>query len=272
MSSSALVLPNPQHTIDEIITFLQTTFQNQGKSQAVIAVSGGIDSALALSLLTRAVSPSQIVPVLLPYGDQSIADSATMLSFNGIQESQWQQIDIAPIAQVIAAQLGLSTTPTTKAEQIRFGNVMARSRMIVVYDLARRYDALVCGTENKSEQHLGYFTRFGDGASDIEPIQHLYKTQVRQLAEFLNLPEQIRVKPPTAGLWTDQTDETELGFTYTVADQVLAQLIDEHIPVDQIVVEGVSPLQIQQVVAKVTANQFKHQVPYVLEEYQFESR
>src|SRR5258708_26883046 len=94
-------------------------------------------------------------------------------------------------------------------------------RMIILYDLAKKYKALVCGTENKSENLLGYFTRFGDQASDIEPIEHLYKTQVYQLAKYLNLPDAIITQQPSAGLWQGQTDEGQFGFTYEEADQVL---------------------------------------------------
>ena len=137
---------------------------------------------------------------------------------------------------------------------------MARTRMMIIYDLAKKNDALVCGTENKSEKYLGYFTRFGDEASDIEPIVHLYKTQVRQLSEFLDLPTQIQTKQPTADLWEGQTDEQELGFSYEIADRVLMQLIDEGKPGAKI--EGMDPELVAKVIQRVGQMKFKQQVPY----------
>lgn len=159
---------------------------------------------------------------------------------------------------------------------------MARSRMIMLFDQAKKLDALVCGTENKSEKYLGYFTRFGDEASDIEPIQGFYKTQIRQLAEHLQLPEVFLKKSPSAGLWKDQTDEQELGFSYAVADQIFEQLIDEkggvlylqliegqRLPevttaIHQVLPE-ISKEIITTVLKRVQSQQFKHEVPYTTE-------
>ena len=134
---------------------------------------------------------------------------------------------------------------------------MARVRMIAVFDLAKQLDALVCGTENKSEKYLGYFTRFGDEASDIEPIQHLYKTQVKVLARQLQLPPVFLQKAPSAGLWADQTDEKELGFSYEQADQVLVELIDgeQSDPTAEIK---------EKVKQRIISQEFKRQAPYRL--------
>ena len=142
-------------------------------------------------------------------------------------------------------------------DQLRLGNIMARVRMIAVYDLAKKLDALVCGTENKSEKYLGYFTRFGDEASDIEPIQHLYKTQIRQLVEYLKMPQTFLEKPPSAGLWQDQTDEKELGFSYEEADKALAEIIDG----EQTGADAAIKTKVQ---ARVKSQHFKHEVPYKL--------
>jgi NAD+ synthase len=136
--------------------------------------------------------------------------------------------------------------------------------MICVFDIAKKLDALVVGTENKSEHYLGYFTRFGDAASDIEPICHLYKTQVRQLAQFIHLPEIFLTKAPSAGLWIGQTDEAEMGFSYAKADQVLEKLIDEHTPVEDIQIAGVSAEVVQKIIAQLETMQFKREVPYML--------
>src|SRR3989344_4041240 len=215
----SLVIPHPHTEVAQVIEFLKSTFESQQKTKAVIAVSGGIDSALSLTLLAKALSPQQIFPIILPYHDQATTDNHLMVDFNQIPPENVTEYNIGDSVDRFAELFGAGV------DQIRKGNIMARVRMIAVYDLAKKLDALVVGTENKSEKYLAYFTRFGDEASDIEPIQHLYKTQVRQLAQHLNLPPSILTKAPSAGLWTDQTDEQELGFSYDQADHVLEQYI-----------------------------------------------
>lgn len=287
-----LTLKNPHQTITEVIAFLKETYARAGKKKAVVAVSGGIDSAVALTLVTEALGPQQVWPLLLPYGDQSLADSEAIIAVNRIPKSHWRTIQIKPIVESIlhatvqitnqaihqtTAQTPnqvINQTTNPAADQLRLGNIMARVRMIMVYDAAKELDALVCGTENKSEKYLAYFTRFGDEASDVEPIQHLYKTQVRQLATALNLPEQFVTKPPSAGLWAGQTDEDELGFSYQQADlviesylqhtsgnvsditQFLATTISEE--------TGMALELVEAVLKRVHGYDFKHQVPYTL--------
>ena len=250
-----LQIQDPQQTIKQIIDFIQQTYIAQKKDIAIIAISGGIDSALSLTLLAKALGAQNINPVMLPYGDRDLSDSETILRFNQIPQENWQVIDIKSIVDIAAKTIGVKAD-----DKIRFGNLMARIRMMTIYDLAKKYNALVCGAENKSEKYLGYFTRFGDEASDLEPIIGLYKTQVRQLSKFLNLPDQIRVKPPTADLWEGQTDEQELGFSYEVADQVLVQLIDERKTAAEI--EGKDLELVKKVIQRVKQMEFKRHVPY----------
>jgi NAD+ synthase len=250
-----LHLENPQQAKEQLVGFLKTTYTNAGKTQAVMAVSGGIDSALALTLLTEALGENRVFPVFLPYHDQDMADAKEIARWNKIPERNWREIPIGQSVDQLARNLLIDAE-----DQVRLGNVMARLRMIAVFDLAKKLDALVCGTENKSEHYLGYFTRFGDGASDVEPILGLYKTQVRQLAEFLKLPLVFLDKAPSAGLWAEQTDEAELGFSYEDADRVLMQLIDEQRGATEI--EGVDPTTAQKVAKRVASMCFKHEVPY----------
>jgi len=138
---------------------------------------------------------------------------------------------------------------------------MARLRMIFLFDTAKKNQALVCGTENKSERLLGYYTRFGDSASDLEPISHLYKTQVLQLAKYLKIPKKIITTKPSAGLWENQTDEGEFGFTYAEADQVLYLTHDRGQDIN--IVKKNFP-NAEKIFKRFLDNQFKLKTPYKL--------
>lgn len=135
--------------------------------------------------------------------------------------------------------------------------------MILLYDLSKKYKALVVGTENKTESLLGYYTRFGDEASDIEPIIDLYKTQVKQLAKYLQIPEKIINQAPTAGMWKGQTDEGELGFTYEDADKILF-LYTKGKNIKDLIKEGFDKKVVDLVINKLLDNKFKKEVPYQL--------
>lgn len=255
-----LELHDLHQTTDEITTFLKETFESQGKTHAVLAVSGGIDSAVSLSLLAKILPKENIHCLMMPYSDQSVTDAETIAHWNGIPQDNWSEINIKPMVDTFVSELRLAASET-----YRLGNIMARCRMITAFDFAKRFDALVVGTENKSEKFLGYFTRFGDEASDIEPLQHLYKTQIRELSKHLGLPSIFVDKAPTAGLWNGQTDEIELGFSYADADRVLFSFIDQRIPANQVVIDGVDPYIVQKIIERVRSQSFKHLVPYVLE-------
>lgn len=245
--------------IDEIVLFLQKTFTDAAKKNAVIAVSGGIDSALSLSLLVKAMPKERIWPILLPYERQNMEDAEAILEFWQIPVENRRTLNIASMVDAACKSLQVESS-----DQLRKGNLMARARMMAVFDYAKSKDALVVGTENKSEHHLGYFTRFGDEASDVEPLLTLYKTQVRQLAKELNLPGIFLEKAPSAGLWQNQSDEQEFGFSYELADRVLTYLIDKKVPKQN--VSGLFTQDEQELVTKVLrrvdAAAFKHQVPY----------
>lgn len=219
---------DPKKTANELVTFIKNAFQKAGFAKAVIGVSGGVDSATSYELAVRALGKENVLPHFLPYRK------------------------IAPIVDEF-----LSFDPTM--DKLRRGNIMARVRMTILFDQAKKHRALVVGTENKTEHILGYFTRFGDSASDIEPLRNLYKTQVYQLAKYLKISQSILNKTPTAGLWEGQTDEGEFGFTYKDADEVLYQLYD----LKKKKVEGVDPVVVKRVKAWVDRNSFKHNLPLV---------
>ncbi len=264
---------NPQKEKNKIVSFLKKTFQEQKINKAVIGLSGGIDSAVAFYLLKKVLPLKNIFAYHLPYTETS----------NDIKFPS-ENFQIIPIKKIVdklidgwhefkgSRQRGVEgnlsrANPGGKktrdrTHQIRIGNIMARTRMIILFDQAKRHKALVCGTENKSEHLLGYFTRFGDSASDIEPITHLYKTQVYQLAKYLKIPEEIIQAKPTAGLWENQTDEGEFGFTYEEADQVLYLFHDRNKSLNEIINLGFK--NAEKIIQRVKQNEFKRKTPYTI--------
>ncbi|MBI3576417.1 NAD(+) synthase, partial [Candidatus Gottesmanbacteria bacterium] len=192
-----------QRVTEQLTKFIKDAFKRANFFRAVIALSGGVDSATSCALAVRALGAGSVYPVLLPYGTfnpQGMRDAETIIKALGVARENVIRIDIKPMVDPLIRL-------DSSIDNIRKGNIMARVRMTALFDQAKKQKALVVGTENKSERLLGYFTRFGDSASDIEPLANLYKTQVFKLAKYLGIPESIITKPPTAGLWKGQTDE-----------------------------------------------------------------
>ncbi len=242
---------------ERIVEFIKQSFAKQGIQKAVIGLSGGVDSATALVLLAEAIGPENIYPVYIPYYyPEIVPDSITELLQVANITRELSVIEIAAHVQSLEEHLDMS------GKKERLGNVMARLRMIVLFDAAKANKAMVCGTENRSERFLGYYTRFGDGASDIEPIHHLYKTEVYHLARYLKVPELIIQAQPTAGLWEGQTDEGQFGFTYHAADEVIKAMIDRREQIQDIleVYPSAGP-----VIDRINDNYWKEEVPYSLE-------
>ena len=255
-------------TANEIIGFLKHTVTEAGFSRVVVAVSGGIDSATALTLATRALGPENIYVLSLPYQDWHVAAAEPtegLLRQLEIPSEQISQIDIAPMVQAHIKSLNLESFGSDLG-RVRLGNIMARVRMIALFDFAKQLSALVVGTENKSEHYLGYYTRFGDEASDIEPLRNLYKTEVYQLAEYLGVPQEIREAVPTAGLWPEQTDEGQFGFTYRIADEILQGLYEAKQSPQELVDQGMDKGAIDRVQAWITQMEFKHNLPRIAPE------
>src|SRR5258706_2675446 len=213
----------------ELVEFLKNSFQKAGFTKAVIALSGGVDSATSCALVVRALGADNVYPLMLSYAvlsSQATIDAVSVVGALGVSSFHVARFDIKPIVDpLIAKEPGM--------DNVRRGNAMARARMIVIYDQAKKRQAMVVGTENRTEHLLGYFTRFGYEASDIEPLRNLYKTQVYILARFMKLPDVVLSKAPTANLWEGQTDEGEFGFTYKEADEILALYFDEKKSVEE---------------------------------------
>jgi NAD+ synthetase len=242
---------------------LREVAHEAGRGRIVIGLSGGIDSAVALGLAVRALGPQEVVAVRMPsrHTEQvHLDDAAATAEAVRLPDDNMLTVSIEPLLEGLAV-----ARPDVAGSDIRFGNASARARMIVVYDLAQALHGLVCGTENRTENLLGYFTRFGDAASDIEPITDLYKTEVRAAARVLGLPEAVITKHPTAGLWGGQTDEDELGFTYADADRVLVARFDLGMtPAEAAERAGVDRDVADRVLARAAGVAWKHAVPHTL--------
>ncbi len=205
---------------EKIIEFIRKQVKGAGLSKAVIGLSGGVDSSTVAYLAKEALGRENVYGVILPYkttNKEDVEDAKGIIKTLGIN---FVEIDITSMVDSLLASL-------KDTDKIRKGNLMARARMIILYDQAAKYKGLVLGTSNKTELLLGYFTKYGDGGVDIEPLGDLYKTQVKQLAKDLRIPDKIIKKVPTAGLWPGQTDEGELGFTYEEVDRLLYHMINE---------------------------------------------
>jgi len=243
---------------ERITSFIKETFQKEGFSQAVIGLSGGIDSAVSCALSVRALGEGNVYPILLPHGvlnTQGVLDGMKLIETLHIPFTHVTRIDITPSVAAI-------TKSDPVMDRVRRGNIMARVRMIHLFDQAKKHQALVVGTENKTEHFLGYYTRFGDEASDVEPMRHLYKTQVFELAKYLKIPEEIVIKPPSADLWPEQTDEKEFGFTYKEADEILSLFIDEKNEVESIIQHGYAKEVVSRILSHMKITAFKTKTPY----------
>jgi NAD+ synthase len=249
-------------TIDpELVTRLLTRFIRQevgrfGFTRAVVNLSGGLDSATACALAARALEPENILALRLPYrtsNPDSLSDAQVVIDWLGLAS---ETADITPMVEPFLERFPDMTT-------VRRGNVMARARMIILYDRSEAWQGLAVGTSNKTELLLGYGTLFGDMASAVNPLGDLYKTQERRLARYLGVPEQILNKPASADLWAGQTDEGELGFTYAEADQILFLLVDERYRPQEVVAEGFASEVVEAVWGRVQSSQFKRRPPVV---------
>lgn len=239
-----------------LVEFIRNELGKTGFSKGIVGLSGGVDSALVTYLAVEALGRDNVRAVLLPYrtsNPQNLSDSLVIV--NNLQIKA-ETIDITPM---VDAYLSIAK----EVDDIRRGNVMARQRMIILYDISARENALVIGTSNKTETLLGYGTLFGDTACAINPIGDLYKTQVWQLAEAVGVPKNIIDKVPSADLWVGQTDEGELGFTYSSVDKLLYAIIDMKLNYEELLKIGFEMGFIEKVNQMIQRNKFKRQLPVV---------
>jgi NAD+ synthase len=239
----------------QILTgFIRTEISRAGFSHAVVNLSGGLDSALSCYLAAEALGAENVLALLLPYKTSTpdSAEHARLVIGNlGVQSLT---IPITDMADGLISRF-------PEMDRVRQGNIMARMRMIVLYDQSADFKGLPVGTGNKTEILLGYTTLYGDSACAVNPLGDLYKTQVRQLAKAVGVPQVILDKPPTADLWLGQTDEGELGFTYAEVDQLLYLLVDERYRPEDCVEAGFDESFVRLAMERVRRNQFKRVMP-----------
>ena len=237
-----------------LTAFIRSEISGAGFERAVVGLSGGIDSALSCTLAAEALGPENVLGVRMPYrtsSQASLDDAQAVIDATGVQSLT---IEITKMADSL-----IETIPDM--DKIRRGNIMARCRMIVLYDQSAAFNGLVLGTGNKTEILLGYTTLFGDSACALNPVGDLYKTQVRQLARALDVPDAVINKAPSADLWAGQTDEDELGYTYAEVDRLFYLLIDQNLSADACVEAGFSAAMVTAVVKRVERNRFKSALP-----------
>jgi NAD+ synthase len=241
---------------DMLKAFLANEIRKFGFSSVVLGLSGGIDSAVVCELAVRALGADNVLALMMPYASsspESLEHAELMIQRLGIRA---EEVSITPVVDAF-----FSSVP--KTELLRRGNIMARTRMVFLYDVSARDGRLVAGTSNKTELLLGYGTMFGDMASAVNPLGDLYKTQVRGLARHLGIPEPLIDKAPSADLWEGQSDEADLGFSYESVDLLLFMMLEKRMDKEAILAEGVEELFYDRVRKMVVRNQYKRLMPVI---------
>ena len=247
---------NPRVVRELLVRFIKEETEKVGFNKLVVGLSGGVDSALSAVLASEAIGKENLICLILPYKSSSkdSVEDAKLLAEKFALKTE--TINISPSADALINH-------DNKIEQVRKGNILARIRMIFLYDISAREKALVLGTSNKTELLLGYGTLFGDMAHAINPIGDLYKTQVWQLASFIGIPERIVKKKPSADLWIGQTDEDELGYTYENIDKALYLLVDQKMKIEEVISRGHPAKMVHDLYKRMMTSQFKRRPPII---------
>lgn len=247
---------------NRIIDFIRDETGKAGVSGVVVGISGGIDSALTATLAVKALGKDRVLGIHMPESSLTPAvdseDAKTLADWLGIE---YRTIDISGIISAFMAAVPESES----ADRLTRGNLKARIRMSLLYFHANQLNRIVIGTGNKTEILLGYYTKYGDGGVDLEPIGGLYKTEVWELSRRLEIPNPLITKKPSAGLWAGQTDEADLGISYVKVDEVL-RMIEDYTESEIILNKtGVSAEQLNSVTRRIERNEHKRKAPPVPE-------
>ncbi|WP_457680466.1 NAD+ synthase [Thermovibrio sp.] len=239
-----------------LVNFIRQELYKAGFKKAVIGLSGGVDSSLSAFLAVEALGRESVIGISMPYKTSSPSSREDARLVAETLKIEFHEIDITP-------QIDAYYERFKDADPVRKGNKMARERMSILYDFAHWKGALVLGTSNKSELLIGYSTRWGDSAHDVNPIGDLYKTQVWEMASFVGVPEKIVKKKPSADLWPGQTDEGELGLTYHTLDQILIGYVDLRLQREDLIRAGFKKELVDKVLNMVKRSQYKRKMPII---------
>jgi len=236
-----------------LVAFLKDEVEKTGFKNVVIGLSGGLDSAV-VSVLAHEAFGDRLLNIKMPSQFSSISslDDADELC-----EKFGLKSEVREITKLLTAY------DIENMSSLRIGNLSSRFRMINLFDVSARENALVLGTSNKSELMLGYGTLYGDLASAVNPIGDLYKTEVFDLARYLGVPDSIVNKAPSADLWEGQSDENELGYTYEQLDAVLRRYVEQRASKEELLEEGFEEKLVSMVIKKIYQNQFKRRMPLI---------
>jgi len=246
----------------ELTSFLRGVLEESGAKGYVIGISGGVDSATSFYLALKAVGRDKVHALVLP--DSMVTskrDEEDALSLARQAGVRVHRIDIAPLTEAFKGALPIYENE--EADRVPLGNLRARIRMCTLYYYANKLNYLVLGTTDRSEWLIGYFTKYGDGAVDVEPIMILYKSQVRRLAAHLGVPERIAFKPSSPGLWPGHMAEAELGVTYDQVDLVLHSIFDLGMKPEEVPDATGVPLKVvERVLELYKVNEHKRRPPH----------
>jgi NAD+ synthase len=247
---------NDKKVHEDLVSFIRDEVHRAGFENAVLGLSGGVDSSLCAYLAAEALGRGNVYGINMPYKDSSLDGIRYARQVSDHLKIHYLSVEITPMIDSYFKAF-------PDADPIRRGNKMARERMTILYDHSAQFNALVLGSSNKTEILLGYGTIYGDMACAINPLGDLYKTQVWDLAREVGVPEEIIEKVPSADLWQGQTDEEELGFSYREVDQLLDLMVDKGLPRQELIRRGFGEEFIERVIERIRSSAYKRRMPII---------
>lgn len=248
----------PEEISGKITRFIRSYVKQSGTKGAVIGLSGGLDSTVTAYLSVQALGWENVLGIIMP--EKSLTPADDVLDATETATRLHIEYSVIEISDILNSFF-VAIPEFVESDLLSAGNLKARIRMSTLYYYANMMRRIVIGTGNRTELLLGYFTKYGDGGVDIEPLGDLFKTEVRKLAQYLNVPQHIIDKPPSAGLWAGQTDEADLGLTYEQIDNMLCALLDEKKPVEYVINRfGIEQAVIDRLLERIRRNIHKRQV------------
>jgi len=246
----------PEGFFDAVKKFIQFTIKNAKANGVVVGLSGGVDSSVVLKLCVEALGKEKVFALIMPEDTSNKEDTNDAIEFAKSLGVKYEVINISPILRAIGNSVNVKS-------HLALINIKPRVRMTILYAYANEHNYLVAGTSNKTELLLGYFTKYGDGASDFLPIGDLYKTQVKKLAKKINIPDKIVNKTPSAGLYPGQTDEGELGLSYEIIDKILYAYELGYPPTEISSILNIKDEEVAKIINMVKKNRHKRRAPYI---------